>query len=570
MPASQNKLTKFFQELKRRKVIGVIVVYATTAFILLELANILEESLNLHERFDTVITVTLIIGFPIAVVFSWIFDLSSKGITKTEPEKESPTASYKKAGEKSIVILPFENMSSDPEQEYFCDGMAEEIINALVHIGRLKVIARTSAFAFKNAHTDVREIGRKLDVQHLLEGSVRKDGNRVRITAQLIKVEDGSHLWSERFDRDFDDVFAIQDEISMAIVDTLKIKLLKTEKEAVISYKPENIEAYNLFLKSRFHFNNMSEDGLRKGEDYLEQALKIDPRYALAHAGLSICYTRYGLFGILPPKDVYQKAKIAADNALRINGALAESHTAAASVKFFFEWDWEQAEKEYKQALDISPASAMALIDYIYFLGWIGRGEEAVEFAHELVKIDPLSIMSTTNLAFTYMITLQFDQAIPLYKYVLEKDENLLIARMNLLWCYAFNEMQEEAFQEISYTEPFISGDPFFIASVGFVYAIYGEKRKALKILEDLKTSSNQKYIDPLHIAIIYAGLRNRDQVFLWLDKAFENQSVMLAGFNHNTNLWFKYVRTDKRYALLLKKLKLDKWPAKPAIIAES
>ncbi len=366
MPQNQNKISQFWQELKRRRVIHVIVVYATASFVIIELVNNVYEPLHLPEWTPTMAIIILAIGFPIAIIFSWIFNITSKGIKVTgkvtdqasfkDREKKPDTASH---FENSIAVLPFKDMSPKKDQEYFCDGMTEEIINVLTHVEDLKVIARTSAFMYKDKHEDMRTIGNQLGVAHLLEGSIRKADNRLRITAQLIDVEDGTHLWSEKFDREINDVFAIQDEISLSIADHLKTKLLGSKKKAILKRHPEKSEVYNLYLLGRFYTNKRNTESLAKAIEYYEEAIRKDPGYALPYAGLSESYALIALgYGALPSKEAYPKSKKAALTALELDEELAEAHTSLAFVKQYFELDWPGVEKGFKRAIELNPGYA--------------------------------------------------------------------------------------------------------------------------------------------------------------------------------------------------------------------
>jgi TolB-like protein len=289
-----NRLFQFWHELKRRRVIHVIVVYATVSYVLIELVDIVEDPLLLPEWGLSLIIVLLVIGFPFAIIFSWIYDITLKGIKKTESLKLADNKGEEAIEdekiskfENSIAVLPFQDMSPKKDQEYFCDGIAEEIMNALANVESLKVIARTSSFAFKNKQVGVREIGQKLNIKTILDGSIRKDGNRLRITVQLINVSEGFPMWSEMFDREIEDVFAVQDEISLAIVDKLKIKLLGEEKIAIAKRATENLEAFNLYMKGNHSWQMMTSEGFNNANKYFEQALQKDPRYALVYVGLA-------------------------------------------------------------------------------------------------------------------------------------------------------------------------------------------------------------------------------------------------------------------------------------------
>ena len=280
-------------------------------------------------------------------------------------------------------------MSPEKDQDYFCDGITEEIINALAHIENFKVIARTSAFAFKDKQVDIREIGRILDVETLLEGSIRKAGDRLRITAQLIKVTDGSHIWSERYDREMKDVFAIQDEISLAIADNLKVKLLGETKAMISKRHTENLEAYNLYLKGIYCYQMMTSEGFKKASEYFEQALQKDPNYALAYFGLAIGLRGQHFWGNVPPDEGYPKANEYVNKALKIDSTLAEAYWQLGNNNTFYYWNWKEAERNYKHALQINPNSPMMHIEYSLLLSIIGRHEEAISEAKRAQELDP-------------------------------------------------------------------------------------------------------------------------------------------------------------------------------------
>jgi TolB-like protein len=327
--------------------------------------------------------------------FGWTVDLAGSGtsmIIKSEQD-EIP----------SIAILPFVDLSPNKDQEYFCDGLAEEIINSLTLIKNLKVVAPTSAFSFKGRQLDMHEIGQQLGVETILEGSVRKADNQLRITAQLISANDGRHLWSERYDREVEDIFVIQDDITMAILNILTVELMGDEKAKLSRSDTRDLEAHNLYLKGRNSWNKMTEDGLRQAIEYYKQAIEIDPDYALAYAGLADAYIFLAIHAPVAPKQVYTKAKEAALKALEIDDAVAEAHTSLATIRTIFEWDWEEAEKEYRKAIELNPSYATAHHFYGLYLMWLARFDEAIteiERAHEL---DPLSIVINRDMGQVYL-----------------------------------------------------------------------------------------------------------------------------------------------------------------------
>jgi TolB-like protein/Tfp pilus assembly protein PilF len=346
-------------------------------------------------------------------------------VSAEKSEADRPDAEH----HPSIAVLPFTNLSADPDQEYFCDGMAEEIINALTHVEGLRVVARTSAFAFKGKSGDIREIGRKLDVESVLEGSVRKAGARVRITAQLVSVADGYHIWSEKFDREMEDIFGIQDEISLAIVDRLKVRLLGKDKAELIRHHTENLEAYHLYLKGRYFWNRRTKDALEKAIGYFKQAIEKDPDYASAYFGLADAYGILHHYGLIPFEEAYPNARKAVLRALELDDSLAGAHTSMAEIKRTFENDPEGAEREFRRAIDLNPGYATAHHWYSMMLVDAGRFEEAAEEGERALELDPLSTIIKLHVASLRSRGWDWDGAEELYRHALEIDaanENIL------------------------------------------------------------------------------------------------------------------------------------------------
>jgi TolB-like protein/Tfp pilus assembly protein PilF len=340
----------------------------------------------------------------------------------------------------SIAVLPFANMSADPDQEYFCDGLAEELINALTQIEDLHVVARTSAFSFKGQQLDVREIGRKLNVATVLEGSVRKAGNRLRITGQLVNVADGYHLWSEKYDRNMDDIFAIQDEISEAIVSKLKPTLLRSEKAKLGKRQTMPIETYDLYLKGRYFLNKSSDDALKKAVDYFEQALAIDPDYAQAYAGLADAHLVLPIYSFSRPQDTYRKGRRAAIRALEIDDT--------RMVKSMYDWDWKGAEKELKKAIELNPGYAAAHFAYAQHLRFMNRLDEAIAEIGIARELNPLSLEINRELGSILIWAGQYDRAIEAFRKAIEMDPNHRYAHMLLGMAYLQKSMTDEALRE--------------------------------------------------------------------------------------------------------------------------
>ena len=447
---------------------------------------------------------------------------------KAFQEALSATAEEVEASRKSIAVLPFANLSTDAEQEYFCDGMTEEIINALSHVEDLKVIARTSAFAFKGRHEDVREIGRALDVKHLLEGSVRSAGNRLRITAQLIKTADGSHLWSERYDRDMDDIFAVQDEIALAIVDILKARLVTAEREALTKRYTDDSELYNLYLLGRHHWHRFTPEGFEFSDRYMEQAIEKDPDFALAHVGIAEVAHMKPFFANAPPKAVIPKAKAHVERALEIDPNLAEAHAILGRFHTFYDWDWERAEREYQLALAHNPNSATAHNFYASLLSLTGRHDKAVEEASRARELDPLAVFINAIKGERTYHAGRFEEAIVDLKETIAMDPGYFYAHLLLGWTYWSAESWEEAISEYETALSLSNRDPMVVFSLANAYRQTDREREADELLNEVEDEAKHKFIPPLYLFSMYKVRGDLDRAFEWFEKAVEERDSML------------------------------------------
>jgi serine/threonine-protein kinase len=436
--------------------------------------------------------------------------------TELEPER------------KSIAVLPFENLSADPEQEYFCDGMTEELINALSHIEALKVIARTSAFAFKGQHQDVREIGRQLDVEHLLEGSVRKAGNRLRIAAQLIRTDDGSHLWSERYDRNMDDVFVVQDEITLAIVDTLKARLLTTEREAISKRHTDDSELYNLYLLGRYHWNKFTPDGFDTSESYFEQAIAKDPGFALGYVGVAEVNHLKPFFVDSPPREAIPKAKTHAENALALDAGLAEAHALLGRIYTFYDWTWEEADREYKRALILNPNSANAHIFFASLLSLTGRHDRAVEEARRARELDPLSIFINAIVGERTFHAGRFEEAIADLQNTIAMEQGYYYSHLLLGWAYWESARHQEATSEFETALAGSARTPIVAYNLANAYWLTDSRHQADELLDELEQKAKHQYVPPVYLFSIYNVRGDFDRAFEWFDKAVEEHDIML------------------------------------------
>ncbi len=456
----------------------------------------------------------------------------------------------------SIAVLPFVDMSAKKNQEYFCDGMAEELINALSRVERLKVASRTSSFQFKGQVYDIKEIGRKLRVQTILEGSVRKAGNRLRITAQLVDAENGYHIWSDKYDRESKDVFAIQDEISVAIIENLKVKLLGKEKLALVKHHTKDPRAYNLFLQGRYFWNSRYEGGLKKGLDYFKKAIECDPCYALPNVGIADSYGIAGLWGMMPPKVAFPKAKISASKALEIDDCLGEAFNSKAFISLFYDWDYPAAEAAFKKAIKLNPGYATAHEWYSLYLSAMRRFDEAVDEVKRALELDPLSHMINGVVGRTLLWAQRYDEAVKQLNHTLELNPNFQVGYVWLVEAYICKDMFEEALSIIPDTLTDAAGGlTYAIGTVGWAYALSGQKEKALGMLERLNRLSTEGYVSPLHIAFIFIGLDEKEKAIELLEKAYSERESFLVFLT--TWQFFDSLRSEPRYKALLKKMDL-------------
>jgi serine/threonine protein kinase/pimeloyl-ACP methyl ester carboxylesterase/Tfp pilus assembly protein PilF len=471
--------------------------------------------------------------------------------------RSTPTSIPEAKSVPSIAVLPFADMSAGKDQEYFCDGLAEELINALTQIKGMKVIARTSAFSFKGQNIDIRDIGRKLGVGMVLEGSVRKAGNRLRITAQLIDVAGGHHLWSEKYDRNLEDIFAIQDEISEAIFEKLRPKLLGEEEAKVAPRQTMDLEAYNLYLQGRFFWNKQSGPAFEKAIEFFEQAVRKDPNYAQAWAGIADCYNQLPFYSFSPPKEIYPKAQQATLKALEIDDLLAEGHSSLGSLKTNYERDWAGAEREFKRAIELNPGYAYARFNYCWHLIFMNRCDEALEQIEQALKLDPLSLVINREFGVVCLYSGELDKAIETARKTIEMNAEFPYVHFYLGLAYLYSSRHEDAAREFEKELQYMGGfDPMREGWVGVGYAASGNEQKAREILDRLLDKSNKGYVSPYLIGNIYTAMDDYDKGFEWLEKACDEMDPYLGFLKPDPA--FDSIRSDPRFQALLKKIGLD------------
>jgi len=443
------------------------------------------------------------------------------------------------ANAKSIAVLPFENLSHDPDNAYFADGIQEEILTRLSKIADLKVISRTSTQRYKGTPTNLLEIAKQLGVAHILEGTVQKAADQVRVNVQLINAQTDSHLWAEKFDRNLADIFAVESEIATKIADTLQAKLTGSEKQAIAARPTENSEAHQLYLKGRYFLSRRTEEGLKKSVEFFNQAIDKDSGYALAYSGLAdsnMYLLKLAFLRGLSRKESYERAKAAATKALELDDNLAEAHTSLALVKMEYEWEWASSEGEFKRAIQLNPGFAEAHHQYSHYLTAMGRSSESLAESLRALELDPLSLVLNGHLAWHYLYARQYDQAIQQCQRTAELDRNYPETADFRGLAYEQKGMYREAIAELQMAVNLSGNSPHIKAELGHAYAIAGETTPALDILDELKRGSTETHISSYDIAVIYIGLGRKDQALEALENAYQERSE-----------WLRYVKVDPR-----------------------
>lgn len=458
--------------------------------------------------------------------------LGYKFLAKTEEidseSKDEKHNALSAAPESAIVVLPFKNISADPENEHFCDGLSEELINGLTKNANLRVVAHSSAFVFKGRDTDVREIGQKLNVGSVLEGSVRKIGDWLRISVQLIDARNGYHVWSEQYDRKMEDVFVIQDEIAQSVLEKLKISGTREAHAELARTPTTSMEAYGLYLKGRSFWHRRYKGFLQKAIECFEETIEKDPAYSLAYVGLADCYLSLGVWGMADPHVLLPKAKVMADRALQIDQELAEAHASRAVISLAYDWDWPAAERGLKRSLALNPGCAMTHLWYSHYLAILGLLKEAVEEARQAQRLDPLSPVISTMAGYTLFLAGDCESALLEIRKTLDLDPYFGTAYLHLGIILAYQGNYSDAMEAYRKCLEMTGGLLRQAAGgLGYASALAGDLRKAKAILREF--DEKQAYIPPLARAVIYIGMRDDGNTYEWLNKAYEGRDFTLA-----------------------------------------
>jgi TolB-like protein/Tfp pilus assembly protein PilF len=578
----------FFAELKRRNVYKVAIAYSVVAWLLMQVASQIFPFFEIPNWAVRLVVLLLIIGFPVAVILAWAFELTPEGIKRMELAEQLPiksarsrvwiyvamvagaisvslfflaryTAPNKQSGPaelpgKSLAVLPFTNLSGNPENAYFAAGIQDEIVTRLAKITELKVISCTSTQRLKSAPDDLPAIAKQLGVANILEGSVQRTADEVRVNVQLIKAESDAHLWADTFDRKLTDIFKIETEIAKTVAETLQAKLSGSEQHAIAARPTENTEAHQLYLKGRFFWDKRTGENLKKSIDYFNQAIAADPNYALAYVGLADCYLLLEDYGGTAANETYPKAKAFAQRALQLDSSLAEAHTSLAYV-YTNLWQWEQAEEEFKRAITLNPNYSTEHHWYSLYLLDLGRIDEAMAEIKRAHELDPLSLIIGTTLNYAYFAEGDVDSSIAQCKKVIDLDPNFPRAHEYLGLGYLRQGHHSQAVLELQKAVELSGRDRRPLRDLGYGYAVSGKRAEALTVLKEIEGNYEKHKAIGQDFAAVYAGLGEKDQAFSWLEKDFQARSGLLAWSRWTPP--FDSLRSDPRFADLLRRMGL-------------
>ncbi|HEY4283317.1 MAG TPA: tetratricopeptide repeat protein [Chthoniobacterales bacterium] len=589
------KTDNFFAELKRRNVYKVAVAYAIVGWLLVQVATQVFPFLEIPNWVVRLVIALVAIGFPIALMIAWAFEATPEGIKRTEVADAMPTTKGQKRHvwmyvvvigaaisvalfflgrytvgnnatlrqndaatislpEKSIAVLPFDNLSRDPDNAYFAEGVQDEILTRLAKVADLKVISRTSTQRFKSAPSDLRDIAKQLGVMNILEGSVQKANDQVRVNVQLINAINDSHLWAEIYDRKLTDIFATESDIAKTIAETLQAKLTGSEKTAMSKEPTANSEAYELYLKGRFYWNKRTGADLLKAIDYFNQAIAKDPNYALAYSGLADSYLLLPPYGAAAPKDSVPQAKVAVKKALELDDTLAEAHASSARIISGFDFDSIKAIAEFKRALQLNPNYATA---HHWFgsgpLLALGQFDESIAEAKRSIELDPLSLINNADFGNDYYYARRYDEAIAQLRQTVEMEPRFYLARYYLGQALQAKGQLSEAIAEYRRAAE-VNDDPFVLALLGQAYARVGQQAEANKILAQLNQEAKSRYVGAYGLGLIFLGLGDKNRAMDELERAYrENDGNDI--YNIRIDPMLDDLRGDPRFEALAEKI---------------
>jgi len=456
---------------------------------------------------------------------------------------------------RSLAVLPLDNLSGDASQDYFADGMTDQLITDLAQISALRVISRTSVMSYKRARKPLPEIARELNVDAVIEGTVLRSGDQVRITAQLIQASADKHLWAKSYEGNLQDTLAVQKSVADDIAEQIRIELTPRERAGLKNVKAVNPEAYEDYLKGRYFWNKRTPDALRKAIDHFNQAIERDSNYAPAYSGLADSYVILGAwqYAVLDPKETYPRAKAAAIKAVELDDTLAEAHISLAMSTDMFVWDWEAAEREYRRGIELNPGYATGHHWYAEHLSETGRNDEAIAEIRKAESLDPLSLITGADVATLLVIARRYDEAIEHAKKTIELGPDFAVSHFALGMAYEQKGQSGGAIAAFQKAVEFSGGNTAFKSNLAHAYAVAGRRSDAVAILNELKDRSKHEFLNPSEIALIYVGLGQKDQAMVWLEKAYEGR------FDPVILTWpaFDPLRSDPRFHDLVRRIGL-------------
>jgi len=598
-------LTDFLTEARRRRVFGVMALYAAGAFILIQVADLAFPGMGVPDFAIRYVWIGAILGLPVALVFGWRYDMTMQGIRRTPTDSEKPIDLELRTSdiilllalslatlamivlltgkivqtqgmiepvdsvaelpefdppEHSIAVLPFDNLSSDPEQEYFVDGMHDALIAELARISGLTVISRTSTLRYKGTTLAVSEIARELNVAMIVEGSVLRAVDDIRIQVQLIGVQPERHLLAKTYDRQLSSVLKLQSEVAQNIAEEIEVELTPQEQSRISKVGDVDPEAYTLWLKGNFYLGQLDEESFRKALSSFEDAIERDPGYASAYAGMARAYTELaGWHSSESPRDNARLAKKAAERALQLDSSLDEAYLALGTIRYKFDWDWAGAERAFKQGVSANSSGAVGRIDYANFLNAMGRFDESLEIGRKTLTLDPLSPAAYNELALALLLAGNDEEAKNLVREGLEIDPDFPQTQIILS---TFEERRGNFDRALAYVAIPLESDreelpPISLGLIGRIYALAGQEDEARALLSQLMERRAREFVPAIGIVYIYLGLGEHDEALKWLEEAYQEHDVSLVWLKE---LWiYDPLRSDPRFQSILERMDLPK-----------
>ena len=599
----------FFSQLKQRNVVRVAIAYGVTAWLLAQIATQIFPFFEIPNWGVRLVILVLVIGFPIALALAWAFEITPEGIVRTEegvPNESSrrrthytftvgitivtlaaiglfafrlsrqkpsaaPTSESAAAvsSEKSIAVLPFENASNEPNTEYLSEGISEALINSLSELQQLRVIARPTAFRYKQKDVDPRQVGRELGVAAVLTGKVRQMQDALNVQVDLVDAVTGAEIWGAGYDRKIADLLAVKQAIAQEVTAKLKLKLSSEEQRRLVKRDSTNAEAYQFYLRGRYFWNKRTSDGIKQAIEHFQQSIERDPNFALGYVGLADSYTGLTFYNFAAPHEAMPKAKESAIKALALDDTLAEAHATLAHILINYDWNWSAAEKEFKRSIELKPDYATAHQWYaIHYLTAMGRLEEAVQEMKKALELEPASLVMNTFMGATLYYAGRYDEAIDQCRRTIQMDPNFAVAHWHLGLAYEQKQLLDAATEEFKKAISLSGGSPLMKAALGRAYAESQKKHEANEMLNELNELAKRQYASAYEIATIYVALGNNEQAFQLLAKAYAEHSFHLV--NLNVSPQFKSVRSDPRFQDLVQRIGLSRSASNPVAAEKS